>query len=309
MVDVGEAVGTVAAQAIGEPGTQLTMNTKHKGGAAGGAGGDVVQGLPRVEEVFERRIPKSPAVIASVSGLITEIKDEGSQKTVTVLADEGEIKKKDKNVIFTIYHPRVLKVKEGERVEKGDFLTDGSANLTELYKFAGKEKTQEYIITATSKIYELQGVTISRKHMEVIIRQMFSRRKITSSGDTHFAIGDVVEVWELEIVNEKMEAEEKEKATGEAYLCGIMEVSLTRKSWLSSASFQNTTRVLINNAVKGTVDPLRGLKENVIIGRIIPAGTGYEGSEKYNKVTELQEKLRLEEEAKQALYEEEVTRK
>ncbi len=308
MVDIGEAVGTVAAQAIGEPGTQLTMNTKHKGGAAG-AGGDVVQGLPRVEEVFERRIPKSPAVIASVSGLVTEIKDNGTEKIVTILADEGQIKKKDKKVEFNVYHPRILKVKEGEHVEKGDFITDGSANLTELYKYGGKEKTQEYIITAISKIYELQGVTISRKHMEVIIRQMFSRRKITFAGDTHLAIGDVVEVWELETANEKAEAEGKEKAIGEAYLCGIMEVSLTRKSWLSAASFQNTTRVLINNAVKGTVDPLRGLKENVIIGRIIPAGTGFEGSKKYEKVSELQEKLRLEEEAKQAIYEEETPAK
>ncbi len=302
VVDVGEAVGTVAAQAIGEPGTQLTMNTKHKGGAAGG--GDVVQGLPRVEEVFERRIPKSPAVIASVSGLITEIKDLGTEKIITITADEGQIKKKDKNIEFTVYHPRVLTVKEGQHVEKGDFLSDGSANLTELYKYAGTEKTQEYIITATSKIYELQGVTISRKHMEVIIRQMFSRRKIKESGDTDLSIGDVVELWELEEANEKAEAEGKEKAVGEKYLCGIMEVSLTRKSWLSSASFQNTTRVLINNAIRGTVDPLHGLKENVILGRIIPAGTGYKGSKKYESIKELQAKLQAEELAKQAEFEE-----
>ncbi len=301
IVDLGEAVGTVAAQAIGEPGTQLTMNTKHAGGAAA-AGGDVVQGLPRVEEVFERRSPKSPAVIASVSGLITEINDTGSQKIVHVLADEGQLKKKDKNVEFVVYHPRVLVVKEGQRVTKGDFLTDGSADLTELYKYGGRERTQEYIIAATSKIYELQGVSISRKHMEVIIRQMFSRRKIKYGGDTHLAVGDVVEVWELLEANEKAREEGKEEAIGDAYLCGIMEVSLTRKSWLSSSSFQNTTRVLINNAVRGTTDPLRGLKENVIIGRIIPAGTGYKGSKKFERVTELQEELRKEQEAKQALY-------
>lgn len=304
MVDVGEAVGTVAAQAIGEPGTQLTMNTKHAGGAAA-AGGDVVQGLPRVEEVFERRAPKSPAVIASVSGLITDIKDEGTQKIVTVLADEGQLKKKDKEVEFVVYHPRVLVVKAGQKVTKGDSLTDGSADLTELFKYGGKEKTQEYIITATSKIYELQGVTISRKHMEVIIRQMFSRRKIRQAGGTHLAVGDVVEVWELDEANEKARNEGKEEAVGEAYLCGIMEVSLTRKSWLSSSSFQNTTRVLINNAVRGTVDPLRGLKENVIIGRLIPAGTGYKGSQKYLKIQELQEELRREHEARQVVFESE----
>jgi DNA-directed RNA polymerase subunit beta' len=302
LVDVGEAVGTVAAQAIGEPGTQLTMNTKHAGGAAA-AGGDVVQGLPRVEEVFERRSPKSPAVIASVSGLITNIKDNGTHKIVTVLADEGQLKKKDKEVIFNVYHPRVLIVKEGEKLQKGDFLTDGSADLTELFKYAGKEKTQEYIITATSKIYELQGVTISRKHMEVIIRQMFSRRKIKTAGDTHLAVGDVVEEWELDETNEKAKEHGKEEAVAEPYLCGIMEVSLTRKSWLSSSSFQNTTRVLINNAVRGTVDPLRGLKENVIIGRLIPAGSGYEGSVKYKKVHALQEELKKEQEAKQAIFE------
>jgi DNA-directed RNA polymerase subunit beta' len=302
MVDVGEAVGTVAAQAIGEPGTQLTMNTKHAGGAAA-AGGDVVQGLPRVEEVFERRTPKSPATIASVSGIIAEIKDHGTQKVLTILPNEGEVKKKDKEVEVVVYHPRVLVVKEGQRIEKGDFLTDGSADLRELYKYGGREKTQEYIIAAINKIYELQGVSISRKHMEVIIRQMFSRRKVKNGGDTHLAGGDVCEEWEIDEANEKALAEGKDSATGETHLCGIMEVSLTRKSWLSSSSFQNTTRVLINNAVKGTVDPLRGLKENVIIGRLIPAGTGYKGSKKYLRIKELQEVLRTEQEAKQPTYE------
>ena len=303
-MDEGEAVGTVAAQAIGEPGTQLTMNTKHAGGAAA-AGGDVVQGLPRVEEVFERRSPKSPAVLSTVAGTITEIEDHGTQKIVKILADETETKKKDKSFEFVVYHPRVLTVKEGQKVERGSFLTDGSADLSELYKYGGREKTQEYIIAATSKIYELQGVIISRKHMEVIIRQMFSRRKIRHAGDTHLAFGDVVEVWELDEANEKAKAQGGDEAVGEAYLCGIMEVSLTRKSWLSSSSFQNTTRVLINNAVRGTTDPLRGLKENVIIGRVIPAGTGFAGSRKHARIQELQQALRAEEAAKQVLYEEE----
>jgi len=292
-VDVGEAVGTVAAQAIGEPGTQLTMNTKHAGGAAA-AGGDVVQGLPRVEEVFERRSPKSPAVISTVSGVIAEIKDLGNEKVVQIVPDEGSTKK-GVAVELSIYHPRMCLVKEGQRIEKGDFLSDGSADLTELFKLAGREKTQEYIIIETSKIYELQGVSISRKHMEVIIRQMFSRRKIKTAGDTTLSAGEVVEEWEFNSENDRVKTEGGEEAVGETHLLGIMEVSLTRKSWLSASSFQNTTRVLINNAVRGTTDPLRGLKENVIIGRLIPAGTGYEGSKKHQAIAELQRELRMRE--------------
>lgn len=297
-VDVGEAVGTVAAQAIGEPGTQLTMNTKHVGGAAA-AGGDVVQGLPRVEEVFERREPKNPATITAVAGIVSEIKDEGRQKTIVILPNEGEVKKKDKQIEYTIYFPRIVIVKEGQKLERGDFLTDGSANLTELFKYAGKVKTQEYIISQTSKIYELQGVTISRKHMEVIIRQMFSRRKIKHAGDTELSVNEVVEAWELDLANKKAEESGGEVATAEMHLLGIMEVSLTRKSWLSASSFQNTTRILINSAVRGSVDPLRGLKENVIIGRLIPAGTGYPGSKKFARIRELQTEERRRWEATQ----------
>ncbi|MBP9749283.1 MAG: DNA-directed RNA polymerase subunit beta' [Candidatus Pacebacteria bacterium] len=288
-VDLGEAVGTVAAQAIGEPGTQLTMNMKHQHGAAGGA--DVVQGLPRVEEVFERRIPKSPAIISEVAGMVAEIKDLGNEKIVSIIPDEGSTKK-GSTVEHSIYYPRVCLVKEGEKVQKGDFLSDGSADLAELYKLAGREKTQEYIIAETSKIYELQGVAISRKHMEVIIRQMFSRRKVRSAGDTTLTVGEVVEEWELNGENVRMRETGGEEAVGETHLLGIMEVSLTRKSWLSASSFQNTTRVLINNAVRGTIDPLRGLKENVIIGRLIPAGTGYKGSKKYQAIQDLQAQLR-----------------
>ncbi len=297
LIDVGEAVGTVAAQAIGEPGTQLTMNTKHAGGAAA-AGGDVVQGLPRVEEVFERRSPKSSAVLANVSGLITEIKDLGNEKVITITPDEGETKK-GKLIELSVYHPRLCNAKEGQKVDKGDFLSDGSADLTELFKYAGREKTQEYIIAQISKIYELQGVTISRKHMEVIIRQMFSRRKIKTPGDTIFAVNDVVEQWELDNANEKVKEQGGAPAVGESHLIGIMEVSLTRKSWLSAASFQNTTRMLINNAVRGTVDPLRGLKENVIIGRLIPAGTGYAESSKYKRIAELQDTLAVREQERE----------
>ena len=301
LVDLGEAVGTVAAQAIGEPGTQLTMNTKHAGGAAA-AGGDVVQGLPRVEEVFERRIPKNPAMVATVSGLITDIQNNGSEKIITIVPDEGATKK-GKTVELAVYHPRMVTVKEGQRVERGDLLSDGSADLSELYKYAGREKTQEYIITQVNRIYELQGVSISRKHMEVIIRQMFSRKKIRASGDTRFSVGDVTEEWEFEIENERVKEAGGELAVGETHLLGIMEVSLTRKSWLSAASFQNTTRMLINNAIRGTSDPLRGLKENVIIGRLIPAGTGFAGSKKHARIAELQGEIRKAEEERARMQE------
>ncbi|MAF59459.1 DNA-directed RNA polymerase subunit beta' [bacterium] len=290
LVEIGEAIGTVAAQAIGEPGTQLTMRTFHTGGTAS-VGGDITQGLPRVEEVFERRQPKNPAAIAHISGTVSEIRDEGKEKILVLLPDGTSKTTKKKDLEYPIHFLRMLLVKVGDKVEKGQFLTDGSANLEEHFKFAGKEATQEYIISETSRIYELQGVTISRKHIEVIIRQMFSRRKIKQSGDTEFSVGDMVEEFDLLAENKRVKGEGGEQAVADALLLGIMEVSLSRKSFLSASSFQNTTRVLINAAVKGGVDKLRGLKENVIIGRLIPAGTGYEGSPKNEKVAELKREL------------------
>lgn len=286
-IGLGEAVGTIAAQAIGEPGTQLTMNTKHAHGAAA-VGGDVVQGLPRVEEVFERRAPKDPAVISTISGVITDVREEGREKTLVITPEIGQIKG-NKSVEFVVAYPRMAIVSVGQKVEKGAFLSDGSADLSELYKYGGKEKTQEYIIHAASKIYELQGVTIARKHIEVIIKQMFSRRKVKNPGDTILLTGDVVEEWELNKENDRVgeEVQNGEPAVTETHLLGITEVSLTRKSFLSSASFQNTTKVLINSAVRGNIDRLRGLKENVIIGRLIPAGTGFPGSTKYQLIEDL----------------------
>lgn len=288
-IALGEAVGTVAAQAIGEPGTQLTMHMKHAGGAVL-EGGDVVQGLPRVEEVFERRQPKNPAAIASVSGLVTDIKEDGAGKIVVITPEAGE--KAKKNGEYAIYPPRSVIVSVGQKVAKGDFLSDGSADLSELLKYGGREKTQEYIIHATSKIYQLQGVTISRKHMEVIIRQMFARVRVKSAGDTRLMAGEVVEAWELADANARIKAEGGEPATGETHLLGITEASLTRRSFLSASSFQNTTRILINAAVRGAEDKLRGLKENVIIGRLIPAGTGFSGSPKWEIVHAIQEEER-----------------
>ncbi len=287
LVDIGEAVGTVAAQAIGEPGTQLTMNTKHAGGAAS-VGGDVTQGLPRVEEVFEKRAPKVPATISKTDGVITSIRTEGKEKIITVAPTLGSkyATKKNDNIEYGVHFRRVVTVTEGEAVKQGQLLTDGSVHLPDLFKYAGEQVTQEYIINETNKIYELQGVTIARKHIELIVKQMMSRVKITNVGDSHFTVGDVVEEWNFVKMNNALKEEGKEPAKADKLILGITETSLSRKSFLSAASFQNTTRVLINAAVRGSEDKLTGLMENVIIGRLIPAGTGFKGSNKYNAIKE-----------------------
>ena len=294
VIELGEAVGTVAAQAIGEPGTQLTMRTFHSGGTAS-VGGDITSGLPRVEEIFENRTPKNPAVVARVDGTVTEIKIDGKDKFIILLPDEATkqtSKVKAKNEAeYPVSYMRTILVKVGDKVKKGDIMTDGSADLEELFKYAGEVVTQNYIIHEITKIYELQGEPISRKHIEVIIRQMFSRKKIKTPGDTKFSQGDTVPEGEFINENELIKEESKTVATGEDLLLGITEVSLSRKSFLSSASFQHTTRMLIQNALKGTEDELKGLKENVIIGRLIPAGSGFKGSEKYELIKKLQEDL------------------
>lgn len=271
-VKKGEAVGIVAAQAIGEPGTQLTLRTFHQGGVAGGA--DITQGLPRVEEVFERRNPKIPAVVVQVEGEVTEIMVDGNQKVVRVLS-ESKGDKKSNEIDYSIPYRRSLAVKIGDKVEAGSLLTDGSAKITEVFKFGGKEKAEDYIIQEINKVYELQGAPVARKHLEIIVRQMFSRRKIKESGDTLLTPGGVVEYITFLEENARVQAEGGEPAKAEVMLEGITQVSLTTSSWLSAASFQNTNRVLIANAIKGGVDKLRGLKENVIIGRLVPAGTGF----------------------------------
>ncbi len=279
-VALGEAIGTVAAQAIGEPGTQLTMRTFHAGGAAA-VGGDITQGLPRVEEIFERRTPRNPAVISHVAGEVSEIRENENEggKVIIVLPDI-EDKKGKKPIEYEVHARRVPLVKVGSRVERGTLLTDGSADIGELFKYAGREKTENYIISEIVKIYELQGASISVKHIEVIVRQMFSRARIKDSGDTQFSADDIVGEVDLEIANEEAKEKGKESAKGEPLVMGILDVSLTRASFLSAASFQNTTRMLIKAAVYGSVDRLEGLKENVIIGRLIPAGTGFPGSPK-----------------------------
>jgi DNA-directed RNA polymerase subunit beta' len=199
---------------------------------------------------------------------------------------KGSPKKKD-NIEYPVPYRRVVTVSKGETVRAGQIMTDGSALLPELFKFGGQEVAQEYIISEVNKIYELQGVTISRKHIELIVKQMMSRVKVTSPGDSHFTVGDVVEEWIFIDANNALKAEGKEVAKAERLILGITETSLSRKSFLSAASFQNTTRVLINAAVKGSNDNLAGLMENVIIGKLIPAGTGFKGSRKNEMIQSL----------------------
>ena len=284
LVDLGEAVGIIAAQAIGEPGTQLTLRTFHAGGVAGT---DITTGLPRIEEIFERRIPKNPAIISETDGEVFEIKDKdgkparnadsiataGGEKIIKVLSDDKDAKVKE--IEYVIPFRRTPIVKVGQKVKRGELLTDGSADIAEIFKFGTKELVEEYIIREINKVYELQSASISRKHTEIIIRQMFSRRKIKDAGETNFSVGDIVENTAFIEENNRVVKAKLQEAKAETIVLGITEVSLRTKSWLSAASFQNTNRVLIENAVKGGVDSLRGLKENVIIGRLIPAGTGF----------------------------------
>jgi len=287
MVDLGEAVGTVAAQAIGEPGTQLTMRTFHAGGVAS-VGGDITSGLPRVEEVFEKRSPKNPAVISKSDGLISEIKEEGREKVIVVAPLAGQGKKDGSAYEYLAPYPRVPLVKEGDTVVKGQILTDGSADLDDLFEYAGRAAVQEYIITEASKIYEMQGAPVSRKHLEVVVKQMFSRVKITEAGDTDYSVGDVVEDWEIVKSVKEMEDAGKIVPKSRDIVLGIKESALSRRSFLSAASFEQTTKILINAALRGSVDRLRGLKENVILGRLIPSGTGFSGSKKFAHIAKLQ---------------------
>jgi len=276
LVDLGEAVGIIAAQAIGEPGTQLTLRTFHAGGVAGT---DITTGLPRVEEIFERRIPKNPAIISQTDGEVIEIKDkDGKEKIIKVLSDT-KADGKPNEIEYLAPFRRMPIVKAGDKVVKGELLTDGSADIAEIFKYGGRELVEEYIIREINKVYELQSASISRKHTEIIIRQMFSRRKIKDAGETNFSSGDIVENTALVEENNRVAKIGGKEAKAETVALGITEVSLRTKSWLSAASFQNTNRVLIENAVKGGVDSLRGLKENVIIGRLIPAGTGFQNRE------------------------------
>jgi DNA-directed RNA polymerase subunit beta' len=287
LVDLGEAVGTVAAQAIGEPGTQLTMRTFHAGGTAS-VGGDITSGLPRVEEVFEKRSPKHPAVVSKSDGIVMELKEVGHEKIIVVAPTKGQGKKDGSAYEYLAPYPRVPLVKEGDEIKRGQILTDGSADLDDLFEYAGRAAVQEYIIAEAAKIYELQGSPVSRKHLEVVVKQMFSRVKITETGDTDYSVGDVLDDWEYAKAVTETEKANKLPPKGREIVLGIKESALSRRSFLSAASFEQTTKILINAALKGSVDRLRGLKENVILGRLIPAGTGFQGSKKYAAIAKLQ---------------------
>ncbi|MBI2087058.1 MAG: DNA-directed RNA polymerase subunit beta' [Candidatus Zambryskibacteria bacterium] len=297
VIELGEAVGTVAAQAIGEPGTQLTMRTFHAGGVAAAAG-DITAGLPRVEEIFEKRKPKNPAVVSHLDGIVTEIKVIGQDRLIVITPEAGEVKGSSSTKLgarkldneYTVPATRASLVRVGQKVFKGDILTDGSADLDELFRYAGREKTENYIIHEVSKLYELQGAAVSHKHIELIVRQMFSRRKVRDAGGSQFTKSDILEVSELAQVNLSLKEKGLEEVKADPVIMGITEVSLSRASFLSAASFQHTPRVLIQAAIRGVEDELVGLKENVIIGRLIPAGTGFKGGYKEQLIWEAMSK-------------------
>jgi len=295
LVALGEAVGTVAAQAIGEPGTQLTMRTFHAGGTAS-AGGDITQGLPRVEEIFEKRRPKVPAVVATVSGVVTEVKEMGKEKMIKVLPDIEDAPKTKKAtgateaIEYIFPSRRTVLVRAGDKFKKGDLLTDGSASIDEVFEYGGEERAKDYVISEVGKIYELQGETVSRKHIEIIVKQMFSRRRVVEGGDTTLTENMIVDDIQLSEENALAKANGGAPAKVEKIVMGITETSLSRKSFLSAASFQHTTRVLISNAVRGAEDDLSGLMENVIIGHLVPAGSGFEGSPKKEMIDAIAKK-------------------
>lgn len=292
LIKSGEAVGVIAAQSIGEPGTQLTMRTFHTGGVAG-AGGDITLGLPRVEELFEARIPGNPAVLSDIYGEVMKIETEKGEQKVSILLDkdknnlkaeeETELKKKrQKNnqakkdtKEFVIPFGRIIMVKPGDKISPGDALSDGPYDIKKLFLLTNREKAQDYIIKEVSKVYFLQGVTVNLKHIEIIVRQMFSRIKIKNSHGTKLMMGKIVDAIELDEENKLAEISGLEPAEGVNILMGLTKVALTTSSVLSAASFQDTTRVLVDASIKAKKDKLRGLKENVIIGRLIPAGTNF----------------------------------
>ena len=265
-VDIGEAVGIIAAQSIGEPGTQLTMRTFHAGGVA--QGDDITQGLPRVEELFEARKPKGVAIVTEGAGTVHLSEAKQKREIIVTNQETGEA--------FTYLIPfgSRIKVREGQEVEAGDPITEGSLNPHDIMAIKGETAVQNYFIQEVQRVYRLQGVDINDKHIEVIVRQMMHKVKIENPGDTGLLTGSLINIYDLEKINDKVIAEGKEPAEYSVQLMGITKAALATESFLSAASFQETTRVLTDAAIKGKTDPLVGLKENVIIGKLVPAGTG-----------------------------------
>ena len=285
-VDIGDTVGIIAAQSIGEPGTQLTMRTIHSGGVAGVA--DITQGLPRVEELFEARKPKGVAIITEISGKVS-IKDEKKRKEVVVTS-------KDDSKTYVIPFGSKLKVKDGDILKAGDQITEGSKNPAEVLAINGPEGVFEYIVAEVQKVYRNQGVDINDKHIELIARQMLKKVRVEDNGDTDLFAGSLVDMYEFEDKNKEAEEKGLRPATGKRVLLGITKASLATDSFLSAASFQETTRVLTEAAIKGKTDELIGLKENVIIGKLIPAGTGMKRYKQIKINTEQKEDVKSEEE-------------
>ncbi len=266
MIEVGEAVGVIAAQSIGEPGTQLTMRTFHTGGVAGGA--DIAGGLPRVVELFEARTPKGAATMATRSGTVRISDEDGQGNNITVITEEGE------EDLYTVPLAARLEVKDGDQIEAGDAIVDGPRDPKELLKIRGIRETQQYLVEEVQKVYRDQGVSIHDKHIELIVRQMTRRVGIEDAGESSFLPGERVDQWHFRDVNMQMVADGLRPAQGVPEIMGITKASLATDSWLSAASFQETTRVLTEAAIEGRSDSMIGLKENIIIGKLIPAGTG-----------------------------------
>ena len=268
LVDVGEAVGIIAAQSIGEPGTQLTMRTFHTGGVA--TGDDITQGLPRVEELFEARKPKREATLAEISGTVHISQDVKKRRKLTIVSNEGEAETKE----YPINYGAKLKVEDGDVVEAGDELIEGSINPHDLLRILGVKAVQDYLVKEVQSVYRRQGVEIADKHIEVIVRQMLRKVKVEDANDTDLLPGSLVDIFRFDRANRKTLEAGGRPASAKRTLLGITKAALATESFLSAASFQETTRVLTEAAIKGKVDPLLGLKENVIIGKQIPAGTG-----------------------------------
>ncbi|HUW63736.1 MAG TPA: DNA-directed RNA polymerase subunit beta', partial [Spirochaetia bacterium] len=264
MVDIGEAVGIIAAQSIGEPGTQLTMRTFHTGGVAGD---DITQGLPRVEELFEARRPKGQALIADADGVVVA-KEVKGRRELEITAEDGE------HFNYQVPYGARLRVRSGATVSAGDELTEGSVNPHDMLKIKGIHGVQVYLLQQVQQVYRLQGVDINDKHIEVMVRQMLRKIKVDEAGDSILLPGGLIDMFEFEEEVRRVTAANGQPPTGRTVLLGITKASLATDSFLSAASFQETTRVLTEAAIKGKTDPLLGLKENVIIGKLVPAGTG-----------------------------------
>jgi DNA-directed RNA polymerase subunit beta' len=266
-IELGEAVGVIAAQSIGEPGTQLTMRTFHTGGIAGS---DIAGGLPRVVELFEARSPKGKATLSHISGVVRIAEDEGRGRVITVVADDGT------EHAYTVPTIARLEVTDGQEISAGDPIVDGPRDPKELLEIKGVRETQQYLVTEVQKVYRDQGVSIHDKHIELIVRQMTRRVVVQEPGDSRFLPGEAVDAKSYTDENKRLVQDAKTPAEGRPVMMGITKASLATESWLSAASFQETTRVLTEAAIESKSDGLNGLKENIIIGKLIPAGTGME---------------------------------